>query len=424
MLRAFQHRNYRLFFSGHGISLIGTWMQRIAMSWLVYRLTDSAFLLGLVGFTNHIPTFLCAPFAGVFADRWNRQHALMVTQGLAMVQALLLGWLTLTGMIQIWHIILLSLFHGFIRALDIPIRHSFVLEMVEKKEDLGNAIALNSSMFNSARLIGPSLAGIVITLVGEGICFLLNALSYLAILLALKAMIIPPKTQLSGRSSPLWQGVKEGFTYVLNFTPIRSILLLLSLASLLAMPYTVILPIFAKDILRSGPSTLGFLMAGVGVGALTGAFFLAARKNVLGLENWIVRAACIFGGGLIVFSFSRVVWLSILLMVFTGFGMMVQTTTSNTLLQTIADDDKRGRIMSYYMLAMGGMTPFGSLLAGGLASTIGAPNTLLIGGIACLLGATLFAKQLPTFRNMVYPIYARIGVMPEGALETPSKKIS
>ncbi len=424
MLRAFQHRNYRLFFSGHGISLIGTWMQRIAMSWLVYRLTDSAFLLGLVGFANHIPTFLCAPFAGVFADRWNRQHALMVTQGLAMVQALLLGWLTLTGMIQIWHIILLSLFHGFIRALDIPIRHSFVLEMVEKKEDLSNAIALNSSMFNSARLIGPSLAGIVITLLGEGICFLLNALSYLAILLALKAMTIPLKTQLSGRSSPLWQGVKEGFTYVRRFTPIRSILLLLSLASLLAMPYTVILPIFAKDILRSGPSTLGFLMAGVGVGALTGAFFLAARKHVIGLENWIVRAACIFGGGLIVFSFSRVVWLSILLMVFTGFGMMVQTTASNTLLQTIADDDKRGRIMSYYMLAMGGMTPFGSLLAGGLASTIGAPNTLLIGGIACLLGASLFAKQLPTFRTMVYPIYARIGVMPEGALETPSKKIS
>lgn len=399
-------------------------MQRIAMSWLVYRLTDSAFLLGVVGFANHIPTFLCAPFAGVFADRWNRQHALMVTQGLAMVQALLLGWLTLTGMIQIWHIILLSLFHGFIRALDIPIRHSFVLEMVEKKEDLGNAIALNSSMFNSARLIGPSLAGIVITLLGEGICFLLNALSYLAILLALWAMTISPKTQLSGRSSPLWQGVKEGFTYVWSFTPIRSILLLLSLASLLAMPYTVILPIFAKDILRRGPSTLGFLMAGVGVGALTGAFFLAARKNVLGLENWIVRAACIFGGGLIVFSFSRVVWLSILLMIFTGFGMMVQTTASNTLLQTIADDDKRGRIMSYYMLAMGGMTPFGSLLAGGLASTIGAPNTLLIGGIACLLGASLFAKQLPTFRKQVYPLYARMEIMPEGALETPSKKIS
>ncbi len=412
MLRALHHRNYRLFFGGQGISLIGTWMQRIAMSWLVYRLTDSELLLGVVGFSGQIPIFLFAPFAGVVADHCNRRHFLLLTQILSMGQAFLLAFLTLTNTVAIWHIILLSLFLGMINAFDTPVRQSFVLEMVEKKEDLGNAIALNSSLFNMARLLGPSIAGILIALVGEGVCFLLNALSYIAVILALLAMRIPLKPGITARGRQnMWQGLKEGFTYVFGFPPIRAILLLLGLVSLVGMPYTILMPVFAKDILQGGPYTLGFLMAGVGVGALIGAICLASRSTVLGLERWIVGAASLFGFGLVVFALSPVVWLSLLLMVLTGLGMILLMASSNTLLQTLADDDKRGRVMSYYTMALAGMTPFGNLLAGILASKIGAPATLMLGGMACLIGALLFARQLSTFRAMVHTIYIRLGII-------------
>jgi len=412
IIRALQHRNFRLFFGGQSISLIGTWMQRIALGWLVYRLTNSPFLLGFVGFAGQIPTFLLAPLAGVLADRWNRQRILILTQTVAMIQAVILSLLVLTETVVIWHIILLSVLLGIINAFDMPTRQSFMVEMVEEKEDLANAIALNSSMVNSARLLGPSLAGILIAAVGEGICFLINGISYLAVIGALLAMKIIPKN-LKLQSSRVWYGLKEGFTYASAFAPIRAVLLLLGLVSLMGMPYIVLMPVFAKDILHGGPHALGFLMGASGVGALVGAFYLASRRTVLGLGRLIALAASIFGLGLIAFSLSRVLWLSLPLMLMTGFGQMVQMASSNTVLQTIVDDDKRGRIMSFYTMAFMGMTPFGSLFAGSLASSIGAPYTLFIGGITCLMGSAFFAHRLPALRKIVRPIYVSMGIIPE-----------
>lgn len=393
VLRSFRYRNYRLFFGGQGISLLGTWIQHIAISWLVYRLTNSALLLGIVGFAGQIPTFLLTPFAGVLADRWNRHRILVVTQTLAMLQAFILALLVLTGSITIWQIISLTVFLGLVNAFDMPARQSFVIEIIEKREDLGNAIALNSSMFNGARLLGPSLAGVLISAVGEGICFLLNGISYLAVISALLAMNVQPK-RIEIKKAHLVQGLKEGFAYAYNFAPIRFILLLLALVSLVGMPYSVLMPVFAKEILHGGPHTLGFLVGFAGMGALVGAVFLASRRSARGLEKIIPLAACIFGIGLVIFSQSNVLWLSLLFMLLTGFGMMVQMASSNTVLQTIVDDDKRGRVMSIYTMAFMGMAPFGSLLAGGLASRIGAPNTLLIGGFATILGAIVFACKL------------------------------
>lgn len=392
IIRTLRYRNFRLFFGGQSISLIGTWMQRIALAWLVYRLTNSAFLLGLVGFTGQIPTFLLAPFAGVLVDRWNRHRMLVATQVLAMTQALALSLLVLTGTVRFWHIILLSLLLGSINAFDIPARQSFVVEMVEKKENLGNAIALNSSMVNMARLLGPSVAGIVIAAVGEGVCFLINGLSYVAVIASLLFMNIAPRDSIMPKSS-MRQEIREGFAYALGFAPIRAILLLLALVSLVGMPYVVLMPVFAKDILHSGAHALGFLMGMSGVGALVGALYLASRKSVLGLGRLIPVSATVFGVGLIAFSLSRALSLSLLLILMVGFGQMVQMAASNTVLQTIVDDDKRGRVMSFYTMAFMGMAPLGSLLAGSLASRIGARSTLIIGGIACFVGATFFCDQ-------------------------------
>ncbi|MFB3886447.1 MAG: MFS transporter [Thermodesulfobacteriota bacterium] len=415
IFRALHHRNYRLFFGGQSISLVGTWMQQVALNWLVYRLTHSAFLLGVVGFTGRIPTFLLAPFAGVLVDRWNRHHILVVTQTLSMIQALILALLVLTETIAIWQIISLSVFLGLINTLDMPARQSFVVDMIGSKEDLGNAIALNSSMANGARLVGPSIAGILIATVGEGICFLLNGLSFLAVILSLLSIKIPSKKK--KESSPVWQGVKEGFAYAFGFPPIRSILLLLSLVSLMGMPYMVLMPVFAGDILHGGAHTLGFLTAASGCGALAGAIYLASRKGVLGLGRIIVFASSLFGMGLIIFSLSRILWLSLLLMLVTGFGMMVEMTASNTVLQTIAEEDKRGRVMSFFSMAFLGMVPFGSLLGGSLAHTIGAPETIMIGGISCILGSVIFAMKLPSLRRIARPIYVEKGIISEGPSE-------
>jgi MFS family permease len=412
IIRALRHRNFRLFFGGQSISLIGTWMQRVALGWLVYRLTNSPFLLGLVGFAGQIPAFLLAPLAGVLADRWNRQRILILTQAISMIQALTLSLLVLTGTVAIWHIILLSVFLGIINAFDMPTRQSFLVEMVEEKEDLANAIALNSSMVNSARLLGPSIAGILVAAVGEGICFLINGISYLTVIGALVAMKIVPKN-LKPQRSRVWYGLKEGFTYASAFAPIRAVLLLLALMSLMGMPYVVLMPVFAKDILHGGPHALGFLMGASGLGALIGAFYLASRKTVLGLGRLIAVAASIFGLGIIAFSFSRLLWLSLPLMLVTGVGQMVQMASSNTILQTIVDDDKRGRIMSFYTMAFMGGTPLGSLFAGTLASSIGTPHTLLIGGTTCLMGSVFFAHKLPALRKIVRPIYVKMGIIPE-----------
>jgi MFS family permease len=415
MLRALDHRNYRLFFSGQSISLVGSWMTRIATSWLVYRLTGSELLLGVVGFAGQIPSFLLAPFAGVLVDRWNRHRLLVATQVLAMLQSLALALLALTHTINIRHLIWLSIIQGVINAFDMPARQAFVVEMIERREDLPNAIALNSSMVNAARLVGPSVGGVIIAAVGEGWCFMIDAVSYLAVIASLLAMSVAPRALKHARDGNMLRQLREGWTYAARFAPIRDVLILLALVSLVGMPYTVLMPVFANQVLKGGPNTLGLLMAASGVGALFGALFLASRKSVLGLGKYIPLTAAAFGAGLIAFSFSRSLWLSMILMVVTGLGFMVQMAASNTVLQTIVDEDKRGRVMSFYTMAFMGTAPFGSLLAGGVAEKIGAPYTLMFGGVGCILGASWFALTLPKLRRDVRPIYVKIGILPEMA---------
>ncbi len=412
IFRALRYRNYRLFFIGQTISLTGTWMQQVAVGWLAYRLTNSPFLLGIVGFVGQIPTFIFSPFAGVFADRHDRKKMLLITQTLAMVQALILAVLILTGNIRVWHILVLSAVLGIINSFDLPIRQAFTVEMVENRQDLGNAIALNSSMVNAARLIGPSIAGVLIAGVGEGVCFLLNGISYVAVIVSLLAMNVATKKEKSTNTNILLE-LKEGFNYAFNFSPIKSILLLLALVSLMGVPYQILMPVFARDIFHGGAQTLGFLVAMAGLGALTGALYLAARKTVLGLDRVIAFTACLFGVGIIAFSLSHILWISMLVLLFSGFAMMVQMASSNTVLQTIVDEDKRGRTMSFYTMSFMGMAPFGSLLAGGLASKIGAPYTLLTGGIICIIGAFMFAAKLASIRKQIHPIYAKKGIIPE-----------
>ncbi|MGC2370618.1 MAG: MFS transporter [Candidatus Sulfotelmatobacter sp.] len=408
--RALRHRNFKLFFAGQSISLIGTWMTRVATSWLVYRLTGSALLLGVVGFAGQIPTFLLAPFAGVLVDRLNRRKMLVWTQALAGLQSLALAGLTLAKMITIHEIIWLSVLQGLINAFDMPGRQAFLIQMVEDKEDLGNAIALNSSMVNVARLIGPALAGFVIAGVGEGYCFLIDGISYLAVIASLLMMRVNIAQARRAATSMLEQ-LKEGWTYVREFPPIRTILLLFALISLMGMPFMVLMPIFASDVLHGGPHTLGFLLGASGVGALISAISLALRRTVRGLTTMIQISAALFGVGLICFGLSRIFLLSMLLMVVVGFGMMQGLAASNTVIQTLVPEDKRGRVMSYYTMAFVGMAPFGSLLAGGLAHRLGAPHAVMITGAFCLAGSVWFTTQLKSIRKIMRPIYVEMGII-------------
>lgn len=412
MFRSLQYRNYRLFFGGQSISLIGTWMQRIAMPWLVYDLTGSAFLLGLVGFVGQIPTFILSPFAGVVTDKFSKYKVLLATQIISLVQAAILAILALAGVIQIWHIVLLSAFLGCINAFDTPSRHSFVIEMVGKKEDIGNAIALNSMMFNGARLIGPSVAGLMLAAMGEGVCFLINAISYLFVIASLLMMNIEKK-KVERKSGNMMADMKEGLNYTFGFAPIKHILILLSVVSIMGSSFQILMPIFAEEILGGGSGTFGFLMAATGFGALIGAAFLASRETVIRLGSIIPMAAAFLGMGLVALSFTKHVPFSIFLMAIAGLGMMLQTASSNTILQTITDDDKRGRVMSFYTVAIMGTAPFGSLLSGSLAKVIGTQNTFLLGGISCMLGAFFFYKKLPELKKMVRPVYVKMGLIPE-----------
>ncbi|MCX6355527.1 MAG: MFS transporter [Candidatus Aureabacteria bacterium] len=420
--RALRLRNYRLFFGGQGVSLIGTWMQQIAMSWLVYRMTDSAFLLGAVAFCTQIPSFLLSPLTGVLADRWDRRAILVVTQTISMVQAFVLALLIFTGVIAVWHIIVLGVLIGCVNAFDIPARHSFVIDMVEKKEMLGNAIALNSFMFNAARLIGPSIAGVLIASLGEGVCFFLNGVSFIFVILALLAMQIVPR-KMQPRTGNLIEELREGVSYAFGFPPIRAILMLISAISLMGMSYAVLMPVFARDVLGGGPRTLGTLMASAGVGALIGTLYLASQKDVLALRWTLPASTAIFGAGLIAFSFSRLLPLSILLLFIAGFGLIVQMAMSNTILQMIVDDDKRGRVMSLYTMAFMGMTPLGSLLSGYLASRFGAPFALALGGFVCVAAAWLFATRVPALQRMLHGIS---GAVPDlmGGIETVTELIN
>jgi MFS family permease len=410
--RALRHRNYRLFFSGQSISLIGTWLTRVATSWLVYRLTGSSLLLGTVGFAGQIPTFLVAPFAGVWIDRWNRHRVLVITQVLAMVQSAGLAALTLSGRVTVPSILALSIFQGLINAFDVPARQSFVTQMIEERADLPNAIALNSSMVNGARLLGPSIAGALIAAFGEGYCFLIDSVSYVAVIASLVAMRIPRTARDKQHPKMLGQLV-EGFRYAAGFTPIRTVLLLLALVSFMGMPYTVLMPAIATRVLHGGAHTLGFLMTASGLGALAGTLYLASRKSVLGLGRIIAGAAALFGVCLVAFSLSHQFWLSFVLLVPAGLGMMVQMAASNTILQTLVDDDKRGRVMSFFTMAFFGTLPFGSLFAGVMADAFGAPATIMVGGVCCVLGAAVFYRALPGLREAVRPIYLRLGILSE-----------
>ena len=409
--RALRHRNFRLFFGGQSISLIGTWMTRIATAWLVYRLTKSALLLGTVSFAGQIPTFLLAPFAGVLVDRLDRRQVLIWTQALAMLQSLMLAALTLTRLITIHEVLALSAFQGVINAFDMPGRQAFMVQMVEDRADLSNAIAINSSMVNLARLVGPSLAGLVIAATNEGWCFLIDGVSYIAVIVSLVLMRVHVP-EMKRVAASLFEQMHEGWQYVSTFVPVRNILLLFALVSLMGMPFMVLMPVFAAQVLNGGPHTLGFLTGAAGVGALISALSLVVRKSVRGLVKMLPISASMFGVGLVCFGLSHLLWLSLGLMVVVGFGMMQGLTASNTIIQTLVPEDKRGRVMSYYTAAFVGMAPFGSLLAGALAHWIGAPRTVMITGTCCILGAALFWSRRKEIRDVIRPIYIQLGIVP------------
>src|SRR5712691_7836108 len=408
MLRALKYRNYRLFFGGQIVSLTGTWITTTATSWLVYRLTGSALLLGVVGFASQFPAFLLTPFAGIFVDRWNRHRLLVGTQTLSMIVSFVLAALTLSGTITIPWLIAVSVVQGLVNAFDMPTRQAFVVTLIEDKNDLANAIALNSSMFNAARLLGPTVAGAIIAASNEGWCYLIDGVSYLAVLAALLAMRVRPvPARTGGAVSPIEQ-FKEGWSYAYNHRAIRSIITLIALVCLVGVPYAVLMPIFAATILRGGAHTLGFLMTASGCGALLGALYLASRRSMAGLGQLIPGAAALFGVGLMAFAFSRVLWLSVVLMIVTGFGFMVQVAASNTLLQTMVEDNKRGRVMSFFLMAYFGTTPFGSLIAGSMSDRFGAPLTLAFGGACCVIGAIWFSTTLASIEYQIAPAYVRV----------------
>ncbi|MGQ9729817.1 MAG: MFS transporter [Candidatus Zipacnadales bacterium] len=403
ILRAFRHRNYRLYFFGQGISLLGTWMQHTAMAWLVYRLTDSPLLLGLVGFAGQIPALLLTPLTGVLVDRYPGRRVLMVTQFLALVQAALLAALTFSGTIEVWHLMVMAAFLGSVNALDMPARHAFVIEMVETKDDLPSGIALNSSLFNAARLVGPCVAGGMVAVWNEGGCFLLNAASYLAVLGALAAMDVADQARTDG-ATDLWADLKGGISYVATSAPIRAVLLLLAAVSLVGMPYGVLLPVFARDVLGGGPHTLGFLVGATGAGSIIGATYVASRKSGARLQNLIPVGLSFFGLSIMLFAASRMLTLSMLALLCAGCGALVLFASCNTLIQTIVDDTKRGRVMSLYTLSFMGLGPFGALLVGALANHLGAPPTVVIYGLCCLAVAGLYSLRLPVITAALTPL--------------------
>jgi|HubBroStandDraft_6_1064221.scaffolds.fasta_scaffold04860_7 MFS family permease len=411
MLRALSSRNFQLFFSGQLISLVGTWMDTIAESWLVYRLTGSSLLLGTVAFASQIPVFLMAPVGGMAADRWDRRSIVVATQSTSMILAFVLAFLTLSGRIRVWEVIVLAALMGVVNAFDIPARQAFLVDMVGR-ENLINAIALNSSMFNGARVIGPSIAGILVAKYGEGWCFFANAVSYIAVIAGLLMMRVSRAATQAHSASP-FEHIAEGFRFVSNTAPIRVILMLLGLVSLVAMPYTVLMPIFAEHILHGDARTLGVLMGATGIGALTGALVLATRTGVRGLGSWVWMACAGFGASLILFAFSRWYILSVLLLIPVGFTMMVQMASSNTLIQSMVPDRLRGRTMAVYSMMFMGMAPLGALFSGALADRITAPWTVALGGLGAIAGAAIFARKLPGIR-----VEARQLILAQGLLGT------
>jgi MFS family permease len=452
--RALSHYNYRLFFAGQGISLIGTWMTRVATSWLVYEITGKDWILGIVSFAGQIPILILAPLAGAWVEAANRYRILIATQALSMLQSLALAWLSLSHLIDVWQIVVLASMQGIINAVDTPARQAFLVEMIEDRRDLSNAIALNSSMFNGARLIGPSIAGMLYAQVGAGYCFLIDGLSYLAVIAALLAMRVKPHVKVA-RKHDIWHDLAEGFYYVYRQRALRAIFLLLGLVSIVGVPYMTLMPVFANDLaqgevgqmistdivhsgqsapgnsaastnkpesagLSGGPSSqlsragarvYGFLLAASGLGALCGALFLAGRSTVLGLGRVIAFNATMFALSVIVFAFSRMLWLSLVTSFAAGFGVMAHMAASNTIVQTVVDDDKRSRVMGFYTMTVLGLTPVGSLLSAGLVIVIGTPYTVAIGGVISLAGALYFIWRLPALRKAARPMLEKAGVL-------------
>jgi MFS family permease len=410
LFRALRHPNYRLFFFGQSISLVGTWITRLASSWLVYRLTGSEFLLGLVAFLGQIPALVISPVAGVYIDRWNRHRVLVITQALSMSQSAALAVLTLSGHITVTDILILQLFQGMVNAFDTPARQSFVVQMVEDRADLPNAIALNSSLVNGSRMIGPAIGGLLIAAVGEGWCFALDAVSYVAVIGSLLAMTVRP-TATPPQVVPVLAALAAGFRYVAGFAPVRSGLLLVAAVSMFGMPYQVLMPVMASDVLGGGANTLGVLMMATGVGALAGTMYLASRHTVLGLGRKIAQAAMLFGAALIAFSTSSNLWLSLAILPFSGAGFIVALAATNTVIQTVVPETLRGRVMSLYTVAFLGTAPIGSLLAGVAAERIGAQATIAVGGACSLMFGLWFFTTLPRLRDLIRPVYAERGLL-------------
>jgi MFS family permease len=409
-------KNYRLYFAGQSISLIGTWMQNVALSWLVYRLTGSVFLLGLVGFMSQIPMFILAPITGVLTDRFDRLRIMTLAQICFMLQALAMTLLVLFNLIAVWHIIALSLVFGIISAFDAPARQSLVIDLIDRREDLGNAIALNSAIFNGARLIGPAIAGITIAIVGEGICFLINTLSFVAVIFALLKIRVPVR-KIVTQETKLKKVFKDGFSYTFKTIPIRMLLIQLALLSLVALPFIILLPAYAKEILHGSSDTLGYLMSSLGAGALTGAIYMASRKSVIGLGRIISLYTSLLGLMIVLASFSRNTYFSLILFYFGGLSMILTIAAINTMIQTIADEDKRGRVMSFYAMALMGTTPIGNLMAGTIASGIGIPYTLLAGGVITIISGAVFELKRKSLRKYIRPIYISKGIIPEQPIE-------
>jgi MFS family permease len=420
MLRAMRYRNYRLFFCGQWASLIGTWLTMLATSWLVYRLAkveypgQAPLILGVVGFAGQIPIFLLSPLAGVWIDRWNRHRVLVATQSLSMLQSFALAGLALGGVIQIWHVLVLNALQGVVNAFDVTARQAFVVELVENRDDLSGAIALNASMFHSARLVGPAIAGWLISISSEGVCFLIDGFSYLAVLVALLAMRLAPRPAAAPHHSAR-RAFAEGLKYSFGFQPIRSLLVLAGISSLVAMSQPVLMPLFADQVLGGNERTLGLLLAASGLGALIGSLYLASRRTVLGLGRVIAFANGALGLGMIAFSFSQSLPLSLAILPVVGGALVVEMASANTVLQTIVDDDKRARVMGLFAVAVMGMAPFGSLLAGTVANFVGAPWTMTAAGIISVFTAIAFFLHLPTLRPLLRPIYIKKGILPEMA---------
>ena len=411
-LRAFQHRNFRLFFYGQSLSLLGTWIQQVAMSWLVYRMTGSPFLLGLTAFAGQIPILLFAPLGGIWADRFDRRKLLVATQVLAMAQGLALALLGYTGLIQVWHIILMAAVLGVIMALDTPIRQAFVPEMVPVKQDLPSAIALNGFMQNAGRMIGPTIAGVLLAVSSEAFCFLVNGVSKIAVVAAVALMRIEtPAGKESG--APLLRDFREGVVYAWSLVPVRLLLPIVALVSFMATPYQALMPIFASEVFQGDARMLGFLIGAAGFGGVAALIYLAARQDVRGLSRLIVAGAAMTGLSLMVFAESKILWLSLIAITVTGFGTILNAVAVSMILQTIVADEKRGRVMSFFTMAFLGVAPLGSLAAGSLAQAIGAGHTLFIGGVCCVGGAIALWRQLPRLRANIREIYVRIGVITE-----------